>query len=272
MDGFDELEVLRLKFFLRDVCIGLPSLKKACKYQAIHGIILSLLFFLLGVVGGYFLVTGLGSAATLGYGVGAALLVVGTLLLIYNLLLLSSVRNNNGTGVFKIIKVGCLILLYLGIFTMLGGVIWLADRGSDPTPAGGLIGGLVLGIFLTSLAIFGIHSAKPKIVSLYICIIAIILFMICGVLLLLVAFCRVDLDGFFAAFYGVGPSFIVSLAQSIGVSVPVLIIIITTSSFFAIIIVFWIMDYYFKLFALHVNMMTIAQVTYNLHHQELINV
>merc|ERR550519_2669114 len=60
----------------------------------------------LGVVGGYFLVTGLDSAATLGYGVGSALLVVGTLLLLYNLLLLSSYRNNNGTGLFKTIKIG----------------------------------------------------------------------------------------------------------------------------------------------------------------------
>merc|ERR550519_916090 len=88
----------------------------------------------LGVVGGYFLVTGPGSAATLGYGVGAALLVVGTLLLLYNLLLLSSYRNNNGAGVFKIIKVGCLIVLYLELIDLLimvfmGLVNLLADRG-----------------------------------------------------------------------------------------------------------------------------------------------
>merc|ERR550519_484917 len=208
-------------------------------------------------------VAGLGSAATLGYGAGATLLVVGTLLLPYNLLL-SSVKDNNGAGVFKIIKVGCLIVLYLELVDMLVmvfmGLVTLADRGSIPILAVELVGFFV-DIFLTSLAIFGIHSAKPKIVSLFIYIkfiLFLIMIILFWVLLFLVAFCRVDagdvdvfFGDFFAAFYGVGP--------------------IAISSLFAIIIVVWIMDYYFKLFALHVNMMTNAQVTYNLHHQELNN-
>merc|ERR550519_71799 len=206
-------------------------------------------------------VAGLGSAATLGYGAGATLLVVGTLLLPYNLLL-SSVKDNNGAGVFKIIKVGCLIVLYLELIDMLvmGLVTLLAHRGSNPILAVELVGFLV-DIFLTSLAIFGIHRAKPKIVSLFIYIKFILFFIttiLFWVLLFLVAFCRVDagdvdvfFGDFFAAFYGVGP--------------------IAISSLFGIILVVWIMDYYFKLFALHVNMMTNAQVTYNLHHQELNN-
>merc|ERR550519_2435463 len=88
-------------------------------------------------------VAGLGSAATMGYGAGATLLVVGTLLLPYNLLL-SSVKDNNGAGVFKIIKVGCLIVLYLELIDMLVmGLVTLAHRGSIPILAVELVGFLV---------------------------------------------------------------------------------------------------------------------------------
>ena len=279
-EHFEEMKVSQFKWILKEASCGLPSLlKEASKYLAIHGIILSILFMVLGAGGTViWVIAGLGSLTTLAYWIGAAFLVVAILLFIYNLILLSSVRDNNGVRVFKIIKIGCLILLYLQLITMLGLVILLADRGSDPTPAG--IGFLALGIFLTSLAIYGIHCDKPKIVSWYIYfmffvfVIATILFMICSVLLFFVALCVVDLGGFFAAFHCALTIYLQSIflqsqsrAQSI---VPALIVLIMISFLFVVILVAFITVYYLAIFALHVNMMNIAPVKNNLHHHEML--
>ena len=274
-EHFEEMKVSQFKGLLGDF----PSsgLKEASKYLAYHGFILSLLFMVLGagvtIIG---VIAGLGSVTTLACWIGAGCLVMATLLS-YNLFLLRSVRDNNGVTVFKIIKIGCLILLYLQLITM-GLVILLADRGSDPTPAG--IGFLVLGIFLTSLAIYGIHCDKPKIVSWYIYFMSIvfvtafILFMICSVLLFFVALCVVDLGGFFAAFHCALTIYLQSIvlqsqsrAQSI---VPALIVLIMISFLFVVILVAFITVYYLAIFALHVNMMNIAPVKNNLHHHEML--
>ena len=81
-ENFEEMKVSKFKTVLGTLCVGLPSLKKASKYQAIYGIILSFLFMVPGFVGCYFLFTGLGSRTTLAYTLayvfGAAFLVVGT--------------------------------------------------------------------------------------------------------------------------------------------------------------------------------------------------
>ena len=158
-ENFEEMKASKFKWLLSDLCLGLASLKEASKYQVIHGIILSLLFMVLGV--------GLGSAASY---FGIPFLVVGILLLLYSHLLLSSVRVNNGVRVFQIIKIGLLIWLYLQLITKLIIFMGRVTLLGDPMQAGGWIVFLVdlLDLAMTSLAIYIIHSAKPHIVSLFI--------------------------------------------------------------------------------------------------------
>ena len=260
-ENFEEMKVSKFKTVLGTFCTGLPSLKKASKCQAIHGIILS---FLLTIVPPF-----------VGVVFGAASLVVAILLLIYSLLLLRSVLDNHGARVFKIIKIGCLILLYLQLITKLmifvGLVTLLADPFRYPIQTEGGIVFLVnlLDLFLTSVTIYAIHSAKPKIVSLYIYIMATIsiiiasLFVIALILILIVAFFGDDLGGF--------PAYLQSIGAVLFETVPGLTVLLIIILSFVVILVALIMDYYLKIFALHVNMMNIAAVNNNLHHQELID-
>ena len=97
--NFEEIKVVKFQWLLRGFCCDLPSLKIAAKYQAIQGIILSLLILLLGA-GGNFLLAGLHPTnigpkpeAIAMYGV--IFLAIATLLLVFNLVLLSRVRDNH---------------------------------------------------------------------------------------------------------------------------------------------------------------------------------
>ena len=158
-ESFEEMKVSNFKWILKDDCTGLPSLKKASKYQVIHNIVLSLLFMVFGV--------GLGSAASY---FGIPFLVVETLLLVYSHILLSSVRDNHGVRVFQIIKILTLTLLSLQLITKLIIFVGRVTLLADPVQARGWIVYLVdlLDLALTSLAIFIIHRAEPQIVSLLI--------------------------------------------------------------------------------------------------------
>jgi len=243
--NFEEMKVEKFQSLLMDVCCRVPSLKKACKYQAILGIILSSITVILGA-GGNFLLAGLGSAsgatgANIGLVSGAELLVQGTLLLIYSILLLSSVRDNNVVRVFRIIKVGCLISLYLeliiGLLLLVGIVIFLADQRSSPIPVGGLVAGFVLcflWLLLTALVIYAIHKVKPKIVSVYIYIIGIL----------------------FTIFV------IIVIASSVYLHIFSIVIINLG-------LIILSLDYYLKIFVLQFNMMTIG--SFNKNHHQLIN-
>ena len=264
-ENFEERKISKFQWGLWDVsrCSPFqPSLKEASKYQAIHGIILSLVFFVFGV-GWYLIIPDLRSASYF----GLPSLLAGTLLLIYSLLLLSSVCNNQGFRAPRVIKVGCLILLYLELIIYLmifvGTVILLADSFRYRMPVGGVIELLVdlLGLFLTGLGIYAIHSDKPKIVSLYIYIITILfmimttLFVIGVAFILLVASFGDQLGGFPADLRDVG----VIIFQYF----PLPAIILITILISVVILVGSMMDYYWKIFVLHVNMMTIAQVKNN---------
>ena len=120
----------------------IEEMKKASKYQAVSSIILSLLFMLFVVVGGYlYLLHPPYWSRTLAYGFGAAL-VIGILLLLYSLVLLRIVLYKKAAS-------------YLQLFIELMMVIMIVANSEDE----GWIGFLVLG-FLTSLAICGIHCAN----------------------------------------------------------------------------------------------------------------
>ena len=143
-ENFAEMKGYEFQWFWS----SLRSLKKAAKSLGVQGVIMSLLC-LVPLVCAYHFTTGYGSAsffgvpaATLAFGLGGAFLVVGALLYIYSVILLGSVWNDEGFRVFKIIKAGCLTLLYLQLFsTLMGMVILRTSLGSYPI--GGLIGTLV---------------------------------------------------------------------------------------------------------------------------------
>merc|ERR1711990_753610 len=156
---------------------------------------------------------GLISGITLPSVFGVVSIALGTLFLIYNLVLLRSVAENQAARVSQIIKVGCLICLYLQLIAkFLGTVILLACRDISLLSAGVATGVSALGIFLTALTIYAILSAKPKIVSMYIGIVAVLsgitigLIISSGVIIFLFAFLGeylgVELGGFFVAFLG----------------------------------------------------------------------
>ena len=273
-ENFAEMKGYEFQWFWS----SLRSLKKAANSLGVHGVIMSLLCLVPEALAcAYYLTTGYGSAsffgvsaATLAFGLGGAFLVVGALLFIYNVILLGSVGNDQGFRVFKIIKAGCLSLLYLQIFTtltvLIDMVILRTCQGSYPITAGGLIGTLVnlLAFSLTALAIYAIHVEKPKIFSLYIYIIYSLFLIIgslivfCGILLVYVALFGDNLGGFPAYLRGVGAAIFEALPLET-------IILIIISLIFVFVFVCSIMDYYLKIFVLHVNMMTLTPVN-NLYH------
>ena len=236
--NFEEMQVEKFQCLLRDVCWSLPSLKKASKNQAILGIILSLLTLLLGAVGNFLLVRFRDLYPPVGYVSGAVFLLEGTFFLIYNLFLLRSVLDNQGARVFRIIKVGCLIFLYLGLITailLLLGIVILLVQPSSPVPVGGLVAGLLIDFItldLLALVIYAIHRVKPKIVSVSIYIVS-ILFTIIVIVVIVGAF-----------FY--------------------LHIVIINFIIFVLSV-----DYHLKIFVLHLNMMTVSSA--NKNHHQLIN-
>lgn len=235
---FDEIKVVKFRWLLRDFCCQLPSLKKASKYQAILGLIISTIFLVLGT-GGNFLLASLASSERNGtlfvwsFQFGITFVTVGALLLIYNLVLLSKVRANRGVGVFKTIKVGCLISLYIELITTFGFlllyfVIIIESKMDGRQMENGdgywtLALGILLSLLLllTVLGIYGIHGVKPKIVSAFIYIKGI--------------------------FYALAIIILLLMIVSNGV-LPIIPSILLLMIF---------VYYYLKTFVLHVNMMTV---------------
>jgi len=247
---FDEIKVVKFQWLLRDFCCQLPSLKKASKYQAILGLIISTIFLLLGT-GGNFLLARLaytssndsyasykrnGTLYIWSFQFGITFITVGALLLIYNLVLLSKVRANRGVGVFKTIKVGCLISLYIELFTNFGFLVMnfvsVILIGYMELVVDILFSQSLL-LLLTVLGIYGIHGVKPKIVSAFIYIKGI--FYALAIILLLV---MIVFNGIF---------------------------LILPSLLLVMIFVY----YYLKIFVLHVNMMTVDPNSPNQH--QLVN-
>ena len=113
LQGFEKMEVVKFRWMVRNFCCRLLSLKEASKFLAVKGIVLAILILVIGA-GGSFLLIGLRSSYNPAYyqgvpehffayyaGVGA--LVSGILLLIYNIVLLNKVEDNQAAGVFKTI-------------------------------------------------------------------------------------------------------------------------------------------------------------------------
>ena len=242
---FEDMKVKKFQWLLRGFCCELPSLKKAVQYHAFKGIVLSILILLVGT-GGNFLIAGLKAHAT--YGV--IFLAIETVLLIYNLLLLKSVRDNRTAGVFKIIKVGCLVSLYIELITefafLLLHILLFNDLRRSGVPIGVLIAGIFWTsalLFLTALVIYGIHGDKPKIVSAYIYIKGILFALVILLFLMRIIYIVVAYSNH--GFY-------------IDVTIIAFILFVISG------------DYYLKLFLLQVNMMTIDQVI--LGHRQSLNI
>ena len=119
---FEKMEVVKFQWRIRDICLRRTvSLKEACYNRAVAWIVLAVITLLLGALGS-FLLGGLRSHNITYYGlpedriamaVGVGSLVDGILLLVYSIILLNKVGDNGAPEVFKTIKVGCLIFLYL---------------------------------------------------------------------------------------------------------------------------------------------------------------
>ena len=181
---FEEMEVVKFRWWVRDLCCRLLlSLKEASNYQAVRGIVLASIILVFGA-GGSFLLATLRSHNIQYHGlpekpiawvVGVWAIVDGILLLIYNIILLNKVGDNGAAGVFKTIKVGCLGCLLLqilkGLLIFSCFVYLLSGVTRTPIPfstqVSGLIGA-VLGLLLSTLVIYAVFKAKPNIVSIYI--------------------------------------------------------------------------------------------------------
>ena len=240
--NFEEMEGLEYQW----LCSGLPSLKRASKSLGVHGIILSLLLLVLnvGVITGYHLIPGLRSASYFGlptstwvFVFGAVSFVVGALLYSHSLVLLEQ-------------------------------LILLADQRSHPTQiVVGMIWFwfLIIYLLLTAIAIYAIHSVKPKIFSLYVditvffCFLIATCFVISVFFLVVVALFGEDLGGFPAYLRGVGAAIFESFPLE--TAVILLNLIVVSILFYSIVV------YYLKIIVLHLNMMVINPVQNNLHHQ-----
>ena len=165
--------------------------------------------------------------------VGVGSLVEGLLLLIYSIVLLNKLEDTGAAGVFQTIKVACLIVLYLRliksfVFCLIFMVLLMPlHLARFPISQTGKICGLVgsvLRLLLTTLFIYAVHSVKPKIVCVFICIE--------GISLVISSF---FLGYFFTTFF---PALIIKF---------ILLVVVKAVTL--------------GLFALHVNMMTITIAT-----------
>ena len=120
--AFEEMEVTE-HFWLLSWFYNRFSLKDASKTVTIFGIIVGIIILVVGASGS-FLIAGLYHSPSthqlvVAIGLAVAFLFNGTGLLIYNILLLKLVKKNDAGAVFKIVKLGCLILLFTQLFVEL---------------------------------------------------------------------------------------------------------------------------------------------------------
>ena len=190
--AFEEMEVVNMPWLFCVPCCGSRSLKKASKILAIFGIALSLIFLVVGAGGNFVLVALHPDPSPYYYGslesvvtivAALAALVVGILLLTFNVVLLSAVKENKGSDVFRTIKLACTILLFMQLtvqILIVGTALILILMQKSPEDKGRyhlllhtglLIGAIVLAFLfflLTIKALFAVHEAKPRLVTIYI--------------------------------------------------------------------------------------------------------
>ena len=196
--AFEEIEVTE-HFWLLSCCCNRSSLKDASMTVTIFGIILGI-FILVGGAGGSFFIALLYSAfsnlertrvstlqLSVDIGTGVALLLNGSGLVIYNILLLKRVKKNDAGAVFKTVKLGCLIILYAQLISELlicvSSPILLADPDDSKDKdelklqlshnIAMLVSGF-LGLLLTILGLCAIHMVKPTMLNVYIYIVTIL--------------------------------------------------------------------------------------------------
>ena len=190
--ALEEMEVTE-HFWLLSCCCNRSSLKDASMTVTIFGIILGI-FILVGGAGGSFFISLLYSAfsnlertrvstlqLSVDIGTGVALLLNGSGLVIYNILLLKRVKKNDAGAVFKTVKRGCLIFLHVQLIVELVicvvSLILLADPEDSNLQLSHKITMLVsgfLGLLLTILGLCAIHMVKPKMLNVYIYIVNIL--------------------------------------------------------------------------------------------------
>ena len=190
--ALEEMEVTE-HFWLLSCCCNRSSLKDASMTVTIFGIILGI-FILVGGAGGSFFIALLYSAfsnlertrvstlqLSVDIGTGVALLLNGSGLVIYNILLLKRVKKNDAGAVFKTVKLGCLIFLHVQLIIELVicvvSLILLADPEDSNLQLSHKITMLVsgfLGLLLTLLVLCAIHMVKPKMLNVYIYILTIL--------------------------------------------------------------------------------------------------
>ena len=244
---FEEMNVGKFQWLLRTSALplpcALPSLKMAAKYEAVEGIILSSLILVLGTGGNFLMAWIIRNSYELRYKYGrpeafaingVIYLAIGAFLLIFNLILDSRVKANQALGVSKIIKVGCLVSLYIELITGFTSLVvkTIFYQNNLYLYLGILLNSLFF--LLTALVIYGIHGVRPKIVSAYIYI---------KTILFALAIPLIWFGIWYFAFYLM--------------IIPCIFIMVF-------------MDYHLKLFALQINMMSNGPVS-NAHHQLYIN-
>ena len=190
--ALEEMEVTE-HFWLLSCCCNRSSLKDASMTVTIFGIILGI-FILVGGAGGSFFIALLYSAfsnlertrvstlqLSVDIGTGVALLLNGSGLVIYNILLLKRVKKNDAGAVFKTVKLGCLIFLHVQLIVELVicvvSLILLADPEDSNLQLSHKITMLVsgfLGLLLTLLVLCAIHMVKPTMLNVYIYIVTIL--------------------------------------------------------------------------------------------------
>ena len=186
---FGEMKVVKLSWLF----YGHPFLRDASKSHAISGIALAIII-LVFAAGGNFLIVALGVAdgffngVALGDAIAALVKVI--VLLSYNIILLNTVKKNEADEVFKIIKFGCLILLYVQLtghlIYLVAYLDFLATSYLEMSQFDVFLIICRLEFDFLSLliivpALYAIHMVKPKLVNIYVYI-SLSLILVCVVL------------------------------------------------------------------------------------------
>ena len=163
------------------------SLKELSKF----GIILGVIILVVGA-GGNFLIAGLYSSPPtlkllLAIGTAVVFLVEAIFLLSYNILLLKSVKENEAVAVFKKVKLGCLICLYLLLIeNVLFSVFYLIGLAYpyEESELGVWITMLVfsfLVLFTTAMNLYAIYMVKPKLLKFFVLILTVFVLILAGI-------------------------------------------------------------------------------------------
>ena len=187
--AFEQMEESSSRF---SCCCCRMSLKgSSLKELSKCGIILGVIILVVGA-GGNFLIAGLYSSPPtlkllLTIGTAVVFLVEGIFLITYNILLLKSVKENEAVAVFKKVKLGCLICLYLLLIeNVLFSVFYLIGLAYpyEESELGVWITMLVfsfLVLFTTAMNLYAIYMVKPKLLKFFVLILTVFVLILAGI-------------------------------------------------------------------------------------------